>query len=111
MTEKRDDSREPTRCLDCRVAVAEAGEGLYVVEDQVWAESGLGPMDGHLCIGCVEKRLGRTLVPDDFPDAPFNESGEWASDRLVARTGYREPRRGNRIMQILASAESKEDSQ
>jgi hypothetical protein len=30
----------------------------------------MGDRDGCLCIGCLEKRIGR-MTPADFPDHPF----------------------------------------
>ena len=46
---------------------------VYTVFPWVWKATGLGVFDGCLCIGCLEKRIGRTLTPDDFPqDHPFN---------------------------------------
>jgi hypothetical protein len=29
--------------------------------------------EGCLCIGCLEKRIGRRLKPKDFTDHPFNQ--------------------------------------
>jgi hypothetical protein len=40
---------------------------VYMVRDPVWKAAGLEPMDGCICIGCLEKRLGRRLNPKDFP--------------------------------------------
>jgi hypothetical protein len=40
---------------------------VYTVKPAVWKAAGMGEMDGCLCIGCVEKRLGRALTPKDFP--------------------------------------------
>src|SRR5262249_7983783 len=62
-------------CALCRVDTLAIGE-FYMVEDEVCVAAG-GP-DGfirgsYLCIGCLELRLGRRLVPDDFTDAPLNE--------------------------------------
>jgi hypothetical protein len=45
---------------------------IYVVRDSVWKAAGLGGWDGCLCIGCLEKRIGRRLKPKDFPDHFFN---------------------------------------
>jgi hypothetical protein len=46
---------------------------VYMVKPKVWKASGMGGMDGCLCIGCLEKRLGRILTPKDFlRDHPFN---------------------------------------
>jgi hypothetical protein len=39
---------------------------VYVVHNNVWKQSGLDGYGGCLCIGCLEKRLGRRLEPKDF---------------------------------------------
>src|ERR1700682_327602 len=39
---------------------------IYMIEPKVWEAAGMGPMAGCLCIGCLEKRLGRILTPTDF---------------------------------------------
>src|SRR5262245_62539834 len=36
---------------------------VYFVRHAVWRAAGMGPMDGCLCIGCLENRLGRRLKP------------------------------------------------
>jgi hypothetical protein len=39
-----------------------------------------------LCIGCLGRRIGRTLSRDDFTDAPINDPDkEGMSDRLRNR--------------------------
>jgi hypothetical protein len=45
---------------------------VYIVRDSVWQKTGLEGYGGCLCIGCLEKRIGRRLKPKDFPDHPFN---------------------------------------
>lgn len=41
----------------------------YIVHDDVWAAAGMnGFFSGLLCIGCLEKRLGRRLTGADLPD-------------------------------------------
>jgi hypothetical protein len=58
---------------------------VYIVHNHVWQRAGMA--SGCLCIGCLEKRIGRRLVPDDFlPDHPFNELP--GSDRLLERRGH-----------------------
>jgi hypothetical protein len=73
----------------------------YIVHDHVWKAAGMEPWGGCLCIGCLEKRIGRKLMPMDFPrDAPLNwipgtprlmerssgvfDLGAFPEDRLVA---------------------------
>jgi hypothetical protein len=60
----------------------------YIVHRHVWKAAGMEPgtpnfsgksgmagdYSGVLCIGCLEKRIGRKLEPYDFPpDHPFND--------------------------------------
>lgn len=73
------------RCLDCNVDTIAIAE-YYMVSDDIWANSGVGPLgrEGMLCIGCLEGRLGRRLTADDFTDAPTNRCGR-RSERLLNR--------------------------
>ena len=56
-----------------------------MVHDQLWAAAGMTPRGGTLCIGFLERRLGRHLNRTDFTDAPCNNPGEWKPDRLRDR--------------------------
>jgi hypothetical protein len=58
---------------------------VYTVKPEVWKAAGMETMGGCLCIGCLEKRIGRTLVQDDFPKHEFNEMP--GTKRLLARRG------------------------
>jgi hypothetical protein len=44
---------------------------MFIVHDHVWQKAGMGDRDGRLCIGCLEKRIGRRMTPADLPDHPF----------------------------------------
>jgi hypothetical protein len=47
---------------------------VYVVTEEVWRATGLDGWGGCLCIGCLEKRIGRRLKPGDFlRDHEFNQ--------------------------------------
>jgi hypothetical protein len=62
-------------CADCGIATQPDSDGedeYYLVDDRVWKAAGMGPLDGFLCIGCIERRLGRQLRACDFTDAPVN---------------------------------------
>jgi hypothetical protein len=59
----------------------------YMVRDKVWRAAGMGPWDGCLCVGCLEKRIGRRLRPKDFTDHVFNSPLKPASERLRQRRG------------------------
>jgi hypothetical protein len=56
----------------------------YTVRPAVWKAAGMDSFDGCLCIGCLEKRLGRTLTPKDFArNHPFHSLP--GTERLLAR--------------------------
>jgi hypothetical protein len=65
--------------------VSSASE-LYIVHDHVWKTSGMESWGGCLCIGCLERRIGRRLTPDDFPDHVFNTHLP-GTPRLMERRG------------------------
>lgn len=59
---------------------------VYMVREKVWQAAGMEPYGGCLCIGCLEKRLGRRLRPKDFLRGhPFNNLP--GSERLLKRRG------------------------
>jgi hypothetical protein len=59
---------------------------VYQVRKSVWKKARMAPTGGCLCIGCLEKRIGRRLKPKDFdPDHGFaNLPG---TPRLMDRHG------------------------
>jgi len=48
-----------------------------MVTDQVWSSVA---DRGMLCIGCLEKRLGRMLHARDFTDVPINQVADMTDD-------------------------------
>jgi hypothetical protein len=60
---------------------------VYHVKDAVWKQAGMRGWNGCLCVGCLERRLGRQLRPKDF--APHDKT--WrelpSTDRLLDRRG------------------------
>ena len=73
-----------TACADCGVGTLTLGE-YYMVKNSVWGQAWIGRrkwwfdhVDGQemLCIGCLEVRIGRTLVACDFTDAPVNDPND-----------------------------------
>jgi hypothetical protein len=58
-----------------------------MVRDSVWKAAGLEPMGGCICIGCLEKRIGRQLRPKDFTRHVFNSMP--GTERLLQRRGAR----------------------
>jgi hypothetical protein len=60
----------------------------YYVHPYVWRAAHMTKNGGCLCIGCLELRLGRRLVPKDFPEHPFNTMP--GTERLLDRRGMPE---------------------
>jgi hypothetical protein len=82
-----------TNCADCGVGTITLGE-WYMVKNKIWKQAWAGrrkwyhdlPGQEILCIGCLEKRIGRTLVASDFTDAPVNDDSDPdISDRMRDR--------------------------
>lgn len=59
----------------------------YMVHDDIWGTAGAGR--GFLCIGCLERNLGRKLTPADFSNAPVNDPAgkRPRTPRLLNRLG------------------------
>lgn len=68
-------------CNDCPY---DCMNEYYTVHDKIWEQYGVE--DGMLCVRCLEKRMGRSLTPADFPHWLINV---WnygiKSDRLIDR--------------------------
>ncbi len=92
----RADLKSSAYCVDCNIDTAAAGE-IYLVHDHVWQQTGLHPLGGSLCVICLERRLRRTLTPNDFQHCAINygDSDEGRipqSVPLLRRLGrYRHP--------------------
>ncbi len=78
-------------CLDCHQEPE-----YYMVSDALWCSAfpSDAPCDeygkpiGQLCFHCLERRLKRCLIPDDFPaDIPVNR-GVFGFDRFKSTTWY-----------------------
>jgi hypothetical protein len=67
-------------CIDCG---EHTGSEYYAVPNEVWPD-----VDGRVCIGCLEGRLGRRLTPDDFPICRANDPWWRKSSRLLDRMTY-----------------------
>jgi len=60
----------------------------FYVKDKIWKAAGMDPYGGCLCIGCLEKRIGRKLKPKDFLRShTFNDPRWPCTDRLRDRRG------------------------
>jgi hypothetical protein len=70
-------------CVGCGVNTSENGE-YYMVTNNIWRLFGAG--NGMLCIGCLEKNMGRKLDHYDFLNVPVNYLGH-RSHRLRNRLG------------------------
>jgi hypothetical protein len=72
-------------CADCCENTLILHE-YYMVTKEVWKEATQNKKAYMLCIGCLEKRLGRELSNKDFGNYPLNTVG-WnkQSSRLVDR--------------------------
>ena len=77
-------------CHDCGIHTIPIGNrGLprgwedYMVRDEIWQAAGMG--EGFLCIGCLEKRLGRELAAGDFTPWPVNNPNPRDTPRLADR--------------------------
>lgn len=85
-------ARVTSRCTDCGLGTVTAGE-WYMVKDDVWEAAWTGrrepwhelPGQEILCIGCLEKRIGRTLVASDFTDDQINDRPRFNFARLHNR--------------------------
>jgi hypothetical protein len=72
------------RCADCGIDT-DAIDEYYMLHDPIWQQAA-DDVAGHLCIGCLERRLGRTLTAADFPDRDINTAVHLKrSPRLAAR--------------------------
>ena len=66
-------------------AYIDSNTEAYYVKPSVWRAARMEDDGGCLCIGCLEKRLGRELTPRDFPEHPFNRMP--GTERLQKRRG------------------------
>jgi hypothetical protein len=72
-------------CKDCTDNTSIMDE-YYMVTDEIWAQAGMAPDGGMLCIGCLEARIGRQLTAADFPAYPVNHPAIFSqSERLAQR--------------------------
>lgn len=100
--------RPPAWCLDCwrnttpctvsrrrgrSACPGHWGWEFYGVHADLWRraapEDATAPgMTVFLCVGCLERRLGRELTPEDFPVGGLNVRWGPHSRRLRSRLGF-----------------------
>jgi hypothetical protein len=102
--ERDEDDAHP--CKDCGVATApcHGPHEHYMVHDKLWCSAGVTEHE-ILCIGCLEKRLGRELAGEDFSQhAPTNIETHRCTPRMQDRLGRTTPkRRLQRVTRVLDS--------
>jgi hypothetical protein len=59
------------RSWECCHCGEPPGQDFYMVHDEVWEQAEV-PEYAQLHLTCLEERIGRPLVIDDFTDAPVN---------------------------------------
>lgn len=76
-------------CDDCGFNTSHSE--YYMVKNPIWEEAQNKGIAQILCIGCLERRIGRKLVSNDFSDVPLNlmiRDGSFSSSRrLLERIG------------------------
>ena len=63
--------KEHWDCKSCGKNTHLDPKDYYMLTFELWDKIGCG--DGMLCIGCVEKKLGRKLEARDLLECPLNE--------------------------------------
>jgi hypothetical protein len=63
-------------CIDCDKEIFWDSPDYYMVDDLIWADTGLEPHGGLLCLNCLETRIGRQITVDDLSDAMVNDLTE-----------------------------------
>jgi hypothetical protein len=66
----------------CRLITMRDGRVCRVLSDHIGARE-------ILCIGCLEQRIGRTLMANDFTDAPVNDPNDPRRSRMSERMRHR----------------------
>lgn len=71
-------------CFDCRKNTQlNSYYDSYIVKDELWKE--FGAEKNYLCITCLQCRMERELVPEDFTDSALNTSNRFIKN-LKAKT-------------------------
>ncbi len=76
-------SKRKWNCVDCS---NDTKLEHFFVKNTVWFGEAKMPEMGMLCVGCLERRIGRTLCKNDFTDAHINDPRRYSKTaRLVER--------------------------
>ncbi len=70
-------------CVECQQPITSCLDVLYIVKAKVWQAAGMARWDsGYLHEKCLEKRLGRKLVAEDYYVRPFgpDEDGRYRGE-------------------------------
>jgi hypothetical protein len=62
------------RCVDCA-----ENAGNYMLSNELWAASDLGPRDGMLCLPYLARRVGRPMTFDFTAELPTEKIGSGTS--------------------------------
>jgi len=60
----------------------------YMLDEDLWLT--VAKKDENLCIGCLERRLGRRLTPNDFQNIPYNFGFEGEVEQIPKSKRLRE---------------------
>src|ERR1700688_3326099 len=75
-------------CLDCGRNTFEGNENYYFLRNRLWRK--LVPREqrhGMICRACIERRVGRPLVSEDFKSATDDQSGD-PKNQPMKNQGY-----------------------
>lgn len=94
-------------CRDCDVDTGEIHE-IYMVTNEVWTSAGASTESdwGCLCIGCLESRLKRQLMADDFKDVRLTHDWRKCEQKHQNRMKYRVADRVCRTSDVSVEHES-----
>lgn len=74
-------SKRKWNCVDCN---ENTKLEHYFTNAEVWFNEAKMPETGMLCIGCLEKRINRTLNKNDFTSAHINNPRRYAMTTRLA---------------------------
>lgn len=79
-------AQEPQTHSTCRDCGRDCSDEMYMIHEHLWLQYAGG--EGCLCVGCIERRIGRILGPQDFCYCLMNYNAvisdeERAKDRIL----------------------------